>query len=87
MDPLQKSILVHIGAQIAGELILDISGSAFPSALGAVRRRFCATRHDLFFYASVVEVFPNERILEGVCAAAKRGLSWSPECGKVCTVF
>ena len=65
MDLLQKRIFGYIGAQIAGELILDIPRSAFPGALGAVRRRFCATRHDLFFDASVVEVFPNERILEG----------------------
>ena len=49
MDPLQKRIFGYIGAHIAGELILDIPGSAFPSALGAFRRRFCATRHDLFF--------------------------------------
>ena len=86
MDPLQKRIFGYIGAQIAGELILDIPWSAIPRAFGTVRRRFCATRHDLFFYASVVEAFLNERILEG-------GVQPSVDChgrqsvGKFCIAF
>ena len=86
MDLLQKRIFGYFGAQIAGELILDIPWSAIPRALGTVRRRFCATRHDLFFYASVVEVFSERTHFGGGCAA-KRGLSWSPKCGKVCIAF